>query len=92
MFERHALTHEEKARVEVIQKEQTAACRMGTAENLNRKARISVLFSEFDRLTALIDMFRGNITSSRTCVARAVNEHTHIPISVFVPQYKENRI
>lgn len=58
VLERHALTSEEKARVLVLQ-QQTAASKMGTAVNKNWKAQISVLFSEFDKLTALIDLFRG---------------------------------
>lgn len=59
MLTRYALTVEEKTRVEILQQEQATASRMGTQVNLNRKARISVLFTEFDRFKVMVDMFRG---------------------------------
>lgn len=59
MFERHDLTAEEKARIVVLQKEQAAASRTGTQVNQDRKERISVLISEFERVKVMIDLYRG---------------------------------
>ncbi|KAL0149638.1 hypothetical protein M9458_055165 [Cirrhinus mrigala] len=52
-------TIEEKTRAEILQQEQATTSRMGTQANLDRKARTSVLFTEFDRFKVMVDMFRG---------------------------------
>ena len=57
VLERHEVTVEEKARIEVLRQEQATASR--TQVNQNRKARISVLFTEFERLMVMVDLFRG---------------------------------
>jgi len=59
VFERHELSVEEKARIQVLQKEQAVASRTGTQVNRDRKARISVLITEFQRMKGMIDIFRG---------------------------------
>ena len=59
VLEKNELTVEEKARIEVLQQEQATASRMRTQVNQNRKARITVLFTEFERMKVMIDLFRG---------------------------------
>ncbi|KAL7850046.1 hypothetical protein SRHO_G00193950 [Serrasalmus rhombeus] len=59
VFERHELTVEEKARIQVLQQEQAAVSRSGTQVNQDRKGRISVLFTEFERMKVMIDLYRG---------------------------------
>lgn len=57
VLEKHEVSNQERARVEVLQEEQGTASK--TQANQNRKGRISVLFTDFDRLTVMIDLFRG---------------------------------
>ncbi|XP_055023083.2 uncharacterized protein [Misgurnus anguillicaudatus] len=52
VLERNEVTAEEKARLDVLQQEQATASR--TQVNQKRKARISVLFTEFERLKVMI--------------------------------------
>ncbi|KAI3361413.1 hypothetical protein L3Q82_013580, partial [Scortum barcoo] len=59
VLEKNELTVEEKARIEVLQQEQATASRMRTQVNQNQKARITVLFTEFERIKVMIDLFRG---------------------------------
>lgn len=65
MFERHDLTTEEKARIVVLQKEQAAASRTGTQVNQDRKDRMSVVISEFERVKVMIDLYRGIFCMTR---------------------------
>ncbi|KAK9972430.1 hypothetical protein ABG768_022345 [Culter alburnus] len=65
VFERHDLTTEEKARIVVLQKEQAAASRTGTQVNQDRKDRISVVISEFERVKVMIDLYRGIFCMTR---------------------------
>ncbi|CAM4425222.1 unnamed protein product [Leuciscus chuanchicus] len=59
VFERHELSVEEKARIQVLQQEQAVASRTGTQVNQDRKAQISVLITEFQRMKVMINLFRG---------------------------------
>lgn len=59
MSEKYQLTVEEKARIEVFQQEQATASRMTTQASQNRKARIAVLFTEFEKMKIMINLYRG---------------------------------
>ena len=48
-----------KGRIEVPQQEHVKASRMRAQVNQNQTARISVLFTVFERMKVLIDLFRG---------------------------------
>ncbi|XP_063049613.1 uncharacterized protein LOC134444070 [Engraulis encrasicolus] len=64
----------EKARVEVLQKEQAAASRTGTQANQDRKAHISVLITEFERMKVMIDLYRGVLPTFQKFVKKRQHE------------------
>ena len=61
VLENQKVTSDEKARISILQQQQTKSAGAGTDVNKNRKQRICLLFPEFDKLTALIDLYRGKI-------------------------------
>ncbi|CAL8258883.1 unnamed protein product [Boreogadus saida] len=65
VFERHELTVEAKARIQVLQQEQAAASRTGTQVNQDRKERVSVVLTEFERMMVMINLFRGTTSSGQ---------------------------
>ena len=63
-------TAEEKARMDV-QHQQLAKSTKGQADvNSDRKTRICVLFTEFSKLTAIIDLYRGILPSFQVFLKR----------------------
>ncbi|KAL7841128.1 hypothetical protein SRHO_G00248190 [Serrasalmus rhombeus] len=74
VFERHELTVEEKARIQVLQQEQAAVSRSGTQVNQDRKGRISVLFTEFERMKVMIDLYRGVLPTFQRFVKKLQHE------------------
>lgn len=59
VLEQHSVTDAERARVRQLQQQQ-GSCRLQTDAAGNRKRRITrVLFDDFDRLTVLLDLYRG---------------------------------
>lgn len=67
VFERYAVTTDEKARIGVLQQEMAKSAGIATDVGQNRKIRICILFLEFDKRTALIDLNRGmlNLTKEK---------------------------
>ncbi|MED6238743.1 hypothetical protein ATANTOWER_028821 [Ataeniobius toweri] len=59
VLQRNAVSVEERPRIQLLQRQQATASRAGTQANRDRKARISVLFTEYERLIVVIDIFRG---------------------------------
>ncbi|CAL8301576.1 unnamed protein product [Gadus morhua 'NCC'] len=60
VLDKHQVTPDERARIILLRQQMAKSARTGTVFNQNRKRRICVqLFSEFDKLTVLIDLYRG---------------------------------
>nr|XP_055023083.1 uncharacterized protein LOC129413401 [Misgurnus anguillicaudatus] len=79
VLERNEVTAEEKARLDVLQQEQATASR--TQVNQKRKARISVLFTEFERLKVMIlcvhqnkDIYTGVLPTFQVFVKKLQHE------------------
>ncbi|MEQ2247113.1 hypothetical protein ILYODFUR_005890 [Ilyodon furcidens] len=62
VLQRNAVSVEERPRIELLQRQQATASRAGTQANRDRKAQISVLFTEYERLIFVIDIFRAVFT------------------------------
>ncbi|XP_060786772.1 uncharacterized protein LOC132892503 [Neoarius graeffei] len=74
VFDRHDLTDEERARIVVLQREQAAASRTGTQVNQDRKGRISVVITEFERVKVMIDLYRGVLLTFQRFVKELQHE------------------
>lgn len=57
VLQRNAVSVEERARITFLQQQQAKAYR--TQANKDRKSRLLVLFTDYERLRVVIDIFRG---------------------------------
>ncbi|KAL7849886.1 hypothetical protein SRHO_G00192350 [Serrasalmus rhombeus] len=58
----------------VLQQEQAAVSRSGTQVNQDRKGQISVLFTEFERMKVMIDLYRGVLPTFQRFVKKLQHE------------------
>lgn len=62
LLDKHAVTSDEKARIIFLQQQMAKSAKIGIDVNQNRNLCICMLFSEFDKLTTMIDLYRGMFT------------------------------
>ncbi|XP_060779528.1 uncharacterized protein LOC132887834 [Neoarius graeffei] len=74
VLEKHGVTSAEKARVSVLQQQLAKSTKGQTDTNRDRKTRISVLFTEFNKLTAIIDLYRGILPPFQVFLKRLQHE------------------
>ncbi|XP_062268267.1 uncharacterized protein LOC133974640 [Platichthys flesus] len=63
VLQKHGVTAEEKARMGVLHQQLAKSTKGQTDVNSDRKTIICVLFTEFSKLTAIIDLYRGILPS-----------------------------
>ncbi|XP_073672055.1 uncharacterized protein [Paramisgurnus dabryanus] len=70
VLQRHGVTSDEKARIDVLHQQLAKSAKGLTDANSDRKTRILVLFTEFNKLTAMIDLYRGILPSFQVFLKR----------------------
>ncbi|XP_056441350.1 uncharacterized protein LOC130378664 [Gadus chalcogrammus] len=75
VLDKHQVTPDERARIILLRQQMAKSARTGTVFNQNRKRRICVqLFSEFDKLTVLIDLYRGVLPTFQVFLKKLQHE------------------
>ncbi|XP_059364858.1 uncharacterized protein LOC132103782 [Carassius carassius] len=80
LLDKHAVTSDEKARIIFLQQQMAKSAKIGSDVNKNRKMRICMLFSEFDKLTTLIDLYRGVLPTFQVFLKKLQNEKPMIHV------------
>ncbi|XP_052420177.1 uncharacterized protein LOC127964065 isoform X2 [Carassius gibelio] len=80
LLDKHAVTSDEKARIICLQQQMAKSARIGSDVNKKRKTRICMLFSEFDKLTTIIDLYRGVLPTFQVFLKKLQHEKPMIHV------------
>ncbi|KAL0153219.1 hypothetical protein M9458_051473 [Cirrhinus mrigala] len=80
LLDKHAVTSDEKARIIGLQQQMAKSARIGSDVNKKRKTRICMLFSEFDKLTTIIDLYRGVLPTFQVFLKKLQHEKPMIHV------------